>query len=144
MEDGKRKLAEQASNMGCQPSTCSMCVSCGQAEGAFFISRVCNSHCEGPKCSCIGVRWCASCVLQHYWHDSKGGLKSFSRCPTCRAEFCMDDIQLAEACVDTCPSASEEVSDTESSCRSTGSAATDSSMDIDWSPWCHLDAIQHT
>jgi len=120
-----------------------MCVSCGQGNAAFVISRQCGSsqcrssqcskaeatQCEGPECSCIGVRWCASCVLQHYWHDSKGCLKSFSRCPTCRAEFCLDDIQLAEACVDTCSSVDEEVSDTDSSA---SGATTDSSMDMDY------------
>ena len=40
-----------------------------------------------------------------------------------------DDIQLAEACVDTCSSVDEEVSDTDSSA---SGATTDSSMDMDY------------
>merc|ERR1712054_262920 len=128
MEQGRDLLNEKL-KLSAVSNEDEMCVSCGQGNAAFVISRQCGSsqcgssqcskaeatQCEGPECSCIGVRWCASCVLQHYWHDSKGCLKSFSRCPTCRAEFCLDDIQLAEACVDTCSSVDEEVSDTDSS-----------------------------
>merc|ERR1712054_323843 len=103
MEQGRDLLNEKL-KLSAVSNEDEMCVSCGQGNAAFVISRQCGSsqcgssqcskaeatQCEGPECSCIGVRWCASCVLQHYWHDSKGCLKSFSRCPTCRAEFCLD------------------------------------------------------
>jgi len=92
MQQGRVQLAKaEESNMGL--AKCSDCVSCGQEGASFVIKRACGSHCEGHECSCVDVKWCASCVLQHVWHDTKGGLKSFARCPTCRAEFCMSDIQ---------------------------------------------------
>merc|ERR1712225_88308 len=95
MEDGKHKLAARALKAGCADmASCATCVSCGNPGAPCIISRQCGSHCEGPTCSCIGVRWCISCILQHYWHDTNSELKSFARCPTCRAEFCMTDIQL--------------------------------------------------
>lgn len=114
MEQGRQKLSEKLklSQQSTGSSCCdTSCVSCQQAAGTFVIARQCGSHCEGHECSCVGVRWCTSCVLQHYWHDSKGGLKSFARCPTCRAEFCMDDIQTVEA-------ATECSADDHSSCSS--------------------------
>merc|ERR1711939_1030963 len=92
MMDGRNSLAEKARKAG-QSSNINTSASCGQSGASHCISRHCDGHCEGHECSCIGVRWCASCILQHFWHDSKGGLKSFARCPTCRAEFCMADIQ---------------------------------------------------
>jgi len=95
MEEGKRKLYEQACKAACPGVSDSTCVSCGQAGASLCISRACDSNCDGPKCACIGVRWCASCILQHYWHDTKSGLKSFARCPTCRGQFCMDDVKFS-------------------------------------------------
>jgi len=95
MEAGKRKLAEQTCKAAAmQGQHYCNCVSCGQAGACYSITRAPNSTCEGPTCSCVGVRWCAACVLQHYWHDTKSELKSFARCPTCRAEFCLTDIQV--------------------------------------------------
>jgi len=96
MEEGKQKLAEKAKRDGFSEASqsCAVCVSCSQVGASCTIQRACDSHCEGPTCCCIGVRWCASCVLQHYWHDTKSELKSFARCPTCRAEFCLNDIQF--------------------------------------------------
>merc|ERR1711881_628965 len=73
MEEGKRKLYEQACKAACPGVSDSTCVSCGQAGASLCISRACDSNCDGPKCACIGVRWCASCILQHYWHDTKSG-----------------------------------------------------------------------
>jgi len=117
MEEGRQALADkvQGSSHPAASSCSTNCVSCGQGGACFVINRQCGSHCEGAECSCIGVKWCASCVLQHYWHDSKGGLKSFSRCPTCRAEFCMDDIQVAGATcsADTCIPCSDHCMDVE-------------------------------
>merc|ERR1712216_442672 len=96
MMEGRNSLAEKAQKAGrtAEAGSCSSCVSCSQVGASCTIQRACDSHCEGPTCCCIGVRWCASCVLQHYWHDTKSELKSFARCPTCRAEFCLNDIQF--------------------------------------------------
>ena len=124
MQQGQQKLTEKASGTD-TGSSCSSCVSCGQNHAVYVIARQCGSHCEGHECSCIGVRWCAGCVLQHYWHDTKGGLKSFARCPTCRAEFCMDDIELHDGV--ECSSDSGCISDVDSS----ASSVTDDSMDVD-------------
>jgi len=112
MEQGRQRLKDQAPScsQGADPEAIS-CVSCGQSGASHCISRQC-SHCEGHECSCVGVRWCASCILQHYWHDTKGGLKSFARCPTCRAEFCMEDIQSTEAeCSDYCSTSDDGATD---------------------------------
>lgn len=135
MEQGRQRLHEQALACGthnqCCSSPCS-CVSCGQAGASYVISRQCDSHCEGAECSCIGVRYCASCVLQHYWHDSKGGLKSFARCPTCRAEFCMDDIKCTTT--DSSSSSCDVDTDEEDSSAEDSSATlstTDECMDLD-------------
>merc|ERR1711907_743662 len=98
MEDGKQKLYEKAHKAGCSETfSRSTCVSCSQGGACCTISRACDSHCEGHTCSCVDVRWCVSCVLQHYWHDTKSELKSFARCPTCRAEFCLNDIHFADS-----------------------------------------------
>lgn len=101
LEAGKQVLAEKA-RKACAGGICvaaaqsasNLCASCGQVVGLCVLSRHCTSTCEGPACSCKDVRWCVSCILHHYWHDTKGELKSFARCPTCRAEFCMDDIEV--------------------------------------------------
>lgn len=95
LERSKQSLLErQAVN----PTVCegmpSVCVSCDEARGVCSVSRQCSSQCEGPVCSCINVRWCIPCILQHYWHDTKGEVKSFARCPTCRAEFCLEDLMV--------------------------------------------------
>lgn len=74
-----------------------LCVTCRGAEGVCSISRLCSSTCEGPGCSCINLRWCGPCILQHYWHDTKGEIKSFGRCPTFRAEFCLEDLVVVTA-----------------------------------------------
>jgi len=96
MEKNRKKLHVGHHQSSVTPPECnSTCLSCGQGGASCVISRDCDSHCEGAECCCIDVQWCEFCVLQHYWHDSKGCLKSFARCPTCRAEFCVDDIKLA-------------------------------------------------
>lgn len=99
LENGKRVLAEKA-RLACEAGislsavqdVSNLCVSCSQAVGLCSVTRLCGSKCEGPSCVCVDVRWCIPCILQHYWHDTKAELKSFARCPTCRAEFCFDDI----------------------------------------------------
>lgn len=97
MEQGKRALLQKQA--ASQPVPCdessSMCVSCSSAPGVCSIARMCNSQCEGPACSCVQVSYCIPCILRHYWHDSKGDVKSFARCPTCRSEFCFDDLVVA-------------------------------------------------
>jgi len=120
LETGKQMLAEKA-RRACATGVCvtaaqsqsNQCVGCSQAIGLCSVSRLCTSTCEGPACSCLNVQWCASCILNHYWHDTKGELKSFARCPTCRAEFCLEDVVvkapsmgLSEAACNTmlCPS----------------------------------------
>merc|ERR1711907_784273 len=98
MQQGQQKLYEKAHKAGCSETfSRSTCVSCSQGGACCTISRACDSHCEGHTCSCVDVRWCVSCVLQHYWHDTKSELKSFARCPTCRAEFCLNDIHFADS-----------------------------------------------
>jgi len=100
LEAGKQCLAEKARKacaMGIDQDKLStnMCVACSQEPGRFTLSRCCKgTACEGQACSCVDVYWCESCILNHYWHDSQGELKSFARCPTCRAEFCLEDIQI--------------------------------------------------
>merc|ERR1712021_208847 len=97
MQQGRARLMEAEGQSIDNTVKCSDCVSCGQGGASLIITRVCGSHCEGHECSCVDVKWCSSCVLQHIWHDTKGGLKSFARCPTCRAEFCMDDVHTGQA-----------------------------------------------
>jgi hypothetical protein len=104
LEQGKQLLADKALkackagvSLSAVQDVANLCVSCSQAVGLCSISRSCSSRCgepqcEGPSCSCVGVRWCIPCILQHYWHDTKGEVKSFARCPTCRAEFCFGDV----------------------------------------------------
>merc|ERR1712086_1015731 len=96
MMDGRHTLAEKARKAGQSSNINTSCVSCLQSGACCTIQRQCDSHCEGHMCSCVEVKWCISCVLQHYWHDTKSGLKSFARCPTCRAEFCLSDIVIED------------------------------------------------
>lgn len=98
MQQGNASLSEKQTTT--VEDACE-CVSCGQDGATFKLVRQCGSHCEGHQCSCVDVKWCKGCVLQHYWHDTQGGLKSFARCPTCRAEFCMEDIQIDSGVLDT-------------------------------------------
>jgi len=107
MQHGTEMLVYKAEQHAAEGGKCSGCVSCGQDGACFVISRQCGSHCEGHQCSCKDVKWCAQCVLQHYWHDSQGGLKSFARCPTCRAEFCMEDVQTTTSDGQSCVVADE-------------------------------------
>eukprot|EP00656_Telonema_subtile_P014205 TRINITY_DN1724_c0_g1_i2.p1 TRINITY_DN1724_c0_g1~~TRINITY_DN1724_c0_g1_i2.p1 ORF type:complete len:425 (-),score=108.00 TRINITY_DN1724_c0_g1_i2:231-1505(-) len=101
MERGKQMLKCKAVQQGAFTehegalSEEELCVACGQEDGVCWIERVCcGERCEGSECSCVDCRWCVGCVLQHYWHDTNGELKSFARCPTCRSEFCLEDIQI--------------------------------------------------
>ncbi|KAN0028445.1 hypothetical protein ACTFIV_010289 [Dictyostelium citrinum] len=54
-----------------------------------------NTFCEKASCNC-GPVTCMECVIKHYWSSSSNGLKSYSTCPCCRAEFCTKDIYKVE------------------------------------------------
>ncbi|KAN0030585.1 hypothetical protein ACTA71_009225 [Dictyostelium dimigraforme] len=54
-----------------------------------------NTFCEKASCNC-GPVTCMECVIKHYWSSSGNGLKSYSTCPCCRAEFCTKDIYRVE------------------------------------------------
>jgi len=94
---GRQLLLDKAIKAGytTEVASCSSCVSCGQNVACCVVDRQCESTCEGHTCLCIDVKWCVSCVLQHYWHDTNSELKSFARCPTCRAEFCLADVVVS-------------------------------------------------
>eukprot|EP00658_Telonema_sp_P-2_P029106 TRINITY_DN2218_c0_g1_i1.p1 TRINITY_DN2218_c0_g1~~TRINITY_DN2218_c0_g1_i1.p1 ORF type:complete len:435 (-),score=70.27 TRINITY_DN2218_c0_g1_i1:341-1645(-) len=105
LDRAKQQLQAQAHKagaadfLGALPDDLTPCVLCSQSVGVCKVYRSCESEregaaCEGAPCSCKGVTWCVPCILQHYWHDTKGELKSFARCPNCRAEFCLHDIAV--------------------------------------------------
>ena len=79
-----------------------------------IIHRICSfqcssteTHCTGVPCSCKGgMRYCLSCLANHYWNDTNHCKKSYARCPQCRGEFCMRDISFVEYIPSPSPSAS--------------------------------------
>lgn len=43
-------------------------------------------------CQCADFSVCIDCLLQSYWHSTEALKKSFANCPTCRAEYQLEDI----------------------------------------------------
>lgn len=72
-------------------------------------------------CRCVSFSVCLDCLLKWYWESSEQLRKSFAECPTCRAEFHLEDIvpvyaPQSSAAVETpaTPNASQCVEDNES------------------------------
>lgn len=49
------------------------------------------ASCESV-CQCADFSICIDCLLQSYWHSTEALKKSFANCPTCRAEYHLEDI----------------------------------------------------
>jgi hypothetical protein len=51
-----------------------------------------NKRQKVQPCTCHTFSTCIDCLLTWYWEQTNGLQKSFSNCPTCRAEFVLEDI----------------------------------------------------
>ena len=88
-------LAVEAEN-----ATCTICQeSFTTGEDATIIVRQCNRFhsswsrcCEGPECKCSNGLFHAECI--NSWILEAEGPKTFRKCPTCRAEFCVKDLEI--------------------------------------------------
>jgi hypothetical protein len=70
------------------------CTICMNARPNVVIQRSCAKepkHCDGHVCKCSATM-CLDCFYTYYWGASGQCKKSFARCPTCKAEFCMRDV----------------------------------------------------
>ena len=72
------------------------CLGCTEpiVQGAR-LQRQCWSTCTGPTCTCREMLWCADCILRHTFTVTDGGRKQSSTCPSCRGEYCLEDVQLS-------------------------------------------------
>lgn len=88
------------------PRKCCLCELAGEDTiGQFTISRSCSDKCTGHECNCNTNSYCFDCISKHYWETTKENSQAPSRapgldrstsvCPTCRAEFCINDIRYA-------------------------------------------------
>lgn len=71
-------------------SQCSICMTEGPN---VVIQRTCKGgKCTGHACGCDATMH-LDCLYTYYWTSSEHGHKSFTKCPTCNAEFCMLDVR---------------------------------------------------
>jgi hypothetical protein len=73
--------------------SCSICSA--DCASAVVIQRRCI-WCEGHSCTCKTFRMCVKCSVKWYWKSSELFSKSFATCPSCRAEYCLEDIVTYE------------------------------------------------
>lgn len=68
----------------------SQCVCCSQPANVSF-QRNCI-WCQGHHCECRQYIMCENCSIRWYWDKSECFTRSYSTCPHCRAEYCLEDI----------------------------------------------------
>lgn len=52
------------------------------------LRRACRNACEGHECRCRTAPLCVGCMPDY--------VQRCSRCPTCRAQFCIDDVVVVD------------------------------------------------
>lgn len=70
----------------------SQCICCSSPANVS-IQRTCT-WCQGHHCECRQYILCEECSIRWYWDKSEGFSKSYSTCPHCRAEYCLEDIVI--------------------------------------------------